>query len=400
MLTMVHTNGMRIEGGIVRVDRKFHQGMLAYREAIHAPIVSVHPEAPPNAPIMDAIEVPEAELGYSVLTLAVDAKGSPTPIDRERLRAQLAQSRLMCGGGLGSAALARAVGTPYILFVEYDLRTQIVVTASQVSSKLRRGIRAVRTTLKYAQHDVPDVRGAHEVHCNGYPIHNEIAWFAGKRLLYLDSRMGADMIIDQGALQARLQSMAGRRLRVLFSGRYERLKGADDVIKVAAECARLKLNLDVHTYGQGSLRPEMERLLQAHNLGGRVTIHDAVTFPELVKIARSFDLFICCHIQSDPSCTYLESMGAGLPIVGYANRMWSAMSRVSGAGLASPLGDPASVAANIERLMSDRDLLGAMSHRARDFAIQHSYEAEFALRTDAINAAYNHFAPTQPAPIV
>jgi len=400
MLTMVHTNGMRIDGGVVRVDRKFHQGMLAYREAIRAPIVSVHPEAPPNAPIMDAVEVPEAELGYSAITLSVDERGNPNPIDRERLRAQIAKSRLLCGGGLGSPALAREVGTPYILFVEYDLRTQVVVTASQVNSRVRRLVRAARTTLKYARHDVPDVRGAYEVHCNGYPIHNEIAWFAGKRLLYLDSRMGTEMIVGREALQARLNSMPGRRLRLLFSGRYERLKGADHVIKVAAECARLNLNVEFHTYGQGSLRPEMEGLVEAHNLGDRVTIHDAVTFPELVEISRGFDLFICCHIQSDPSCTYLESMGAGLPIVGYANRMWSAMSHVSGAGLASPLGRPAAVASNIARLMSDRDLLAAMSHRAREFAIQHSYEAEFALRTDAINAAYNHFAAAQQAPTV
>ena len=103
--------------------------------------------------------------------------------------------------------------------------------------------------------------------------------------------------------------------------------------------------------------------------------------------SREFDIFVCCHIQNDPSCTYLESFGAGLPIVGYANRMWRRLSEESGAGFCSTLGDPVAVADDVYRLASDLELLSTLSERARRFAIEHTFERELKKRTDALNAA-------------
>jgi colanic acid/amylovoran biosynthesis glycosyltransferase len=71
--------------------------------------------------------------------------------------------------------------------------------------------------------------------------------------------------------------------------------------------------------GRGNLTAEMLRL--AGQLAGKIITRDAVPYAEFVNISRCLDVFVCCHIQIDPPCTYLESYGAGLPIVGYANRM-------------------------------------------------------------------------------
>jgi glycosyltransferase involved in cell wall biosynthesis len=199
--------------------------------------------------------------------------------------------------------------------------------------------------------------------------------------------MTAEMVIPPEELAARLATRAGRPLRLLFSGRYERLKGVDDAVRVAVECLRRGLDIEMHFYGQGSLRTEMEHIAAQAARPQRIHIHDAVPYPELVRISRNFDLFVCCHIQSDPSCTYLESMGAGLPIVGYANGMWRRLSETSGAGFASVIGRPANVADDVQRLASDFDTLATMSGKAREFAMAHSCEHEFAKRTSAINAA-------------
>src|ERR1700722_12673629 len=131
--------------------------------------------------------------------------------------------------------------------------------------------------------------------------------------------------------------------------------------------------------------------MQSIATDSRMHIHDAIPYPDLVKLSRTFDLFVCCHIQSDPSCTYLESFGAGLPIVGYDNRMWRGLLAASGAGYASPMGKPSKGVDDIVRLVQVREI-DRMSERALEFAKQHTFESEFQKRVDAINAAQDEVA--------
>lgn len=384
---MVHTNLATLEHGLLRIDRKFHLGMQAYVEKIRAPLLTIHPETSPGTAIMDAIEVPCSELPYRVMTVKVDRAGRPLPSEILRLREQISRSRLVYVGGLGSPEIARVLGVPYILVLEYDLQTQITVTTTQVANLPRRAVRAARCAWAYATTSVPEMRRAHSLHCNGYPIYDAARSYNPNSLLYLDSRMSTDMIIPREQLAARLATRVGRPLRLLFSGRYERMKGVADAVRVAVECLRRGVDIEMHFYGQGSLRNELERIAAGAPHPERIRIHDAIPYPELVKIARTFDLFVCCHIQSDPSCTYLESFGAGLPIVGYGNRMWRRLCETSGAGLVSCVGRPEEVADDVARLASDFNTLSMMSEKALEFAMAHSYEREFGKRIDAINAA-------------
>lgn len=386
MLTMVHNNRAYVENNVFSVDRKFHLGMEAYARGVRSPILSIQPENKLGSPIMDRIEVPCAELAYSVMTVKTDNAMRPLNNERERLRDVVLRSRLVYGGGLGTAEMAARAGVPYILTREYDLQTEIRVATSQVSSSLRRAIRALKSTFRYAS-GIPVMSRAAQLHCNGYPIFDATKWFNNKRLLYLDSRMSADMVIPEAELVSRFSSRARRPLRLLYSGRYEPIKGADDAIRVARACVTRGLDVEMHCYGQGSLRDEMRRLAAETTARGRIHVHDAVSFPELVELARTFDIFVCCHVQSDPSCTYLESLGSGLPIVGYGNRMWSRLCQESRAGLSTPMNRPEVVAACVQTLAADGQALDAMSLRARTFAADHTFEREFAKRIDAINLA-------------
>ena len=388
MLTMVHSNCALVENGVFKVDRKFHVGMLSYVRGVHAPILAVHPESTPSQPIMDAIEVRCAELGYAVMTLKTDKSMRPLG----SLRDAIQRSRLVYGGDLASAEMAGKLGVPYVLAREYDLQTQICVATSQVSNKLRRAVRAVRCALAYFN-DIPLVYRASQLHCNGYPIFDETKWFNDKRLLYLDSRMSAEMVIPEGELLARLSNRNGRPLRLLYSGRYEPMKGADDAVRVALACLRRGMNVEMHCYGQGGLRDEMRRLAAKAPVGGRINVHDAIPFPDLVELSRTFDVFVCCHVQGDPSCTYLESFGSGLPIVGYGNRMWRRLSEASCSGFWSPLRMPEAVADSIQKLIADTEVIDRMSMNARKFALEHTFEREFSLRIAALNSALDAAIP-------
>jgi colanic acid/amylovoran biosynthesis glycosyltransferase len=381
MLTMVHGNGVRVEGGMLQADRKFLIGMQRYAESIDTPLMTINPEMPLGG-TMDLVEVPYKNLGFEVMTIGEGADAHET---YTRLSSQIARSNLLYGTtGLGCARIARKLGVPYMLVLETDLKTQIILSAMQVDSLARRGVRSLRCVKRYAFDGIPAMRGARALHCNGYPIYEESRFFNDSRLLYLDSRMSADMVIAKEKLETRLRNRIGKPFRLLFSGRYERIKGADDCVRVALECLRRGMNIEMHCYGQGSLRNAMLQLAQ-QSPAGSIHIHEAIPYPELVQRSHEFDLFVCCHIQSDPSCTYLETFGAGLPIVGYANRMLLGLGKASGCAHATPLGNTMAVADDIARLLNDAESLATMSRGAREFALAHTFEREFSLRTDSIN---------------
>lgn len=381
-LLMAHQNSAKVENGILTVDRKFHVGMTAYAKSILMPLLTVHPENVDES-IMDPVQIPVKELPYRIMTVQVDRSRIPLASEMPRLKSVVTASKLVYGDGLTAPAIARSVGIPYIPILEYDLQTQTIVATANVKNPIRRAVRIARTALNY-RNSLDNLRHAHSLHCNGYPIYDATKPYNPNGLLYLDSRMSKDMIIADSELETRLANKH-RPLRLLYSGRYEQMKGSLDAVLVALNCLLRSFDIEMHCYGQGSLKADMVRL--ASNSSGRIVIHDAVTYTDLVSIARGFDVFVCCHIQNDPSCTYLESFGAGLPIVGYANRMWQRLRDESHAGLSSPLGDPIKVTDSISQLIADPGLLANLSRKALQFANAHCYENEWAKRIDALNMA-------------
>lgn len=124
-----------------------------------------------------------------------------------RLREQIAASRLVYGLPLGGPKLARAHGTPYVLILENDLQTQIKLRTAGVSSPLQRAKGTLGRLRNYMTVSIPDIRGAHSVHCNGYPMYDQSGWFNTNRLLYFDSRMSGNLIIPEDDLDDRLRAI-------------------------------------------------------------------------------------------------------------------------------------------------------------------------------------------------
>jgi glycosyltransferase involved in cell wall biosynthesis len=110
---------------------------------------------------------------------------------------------------------------------------------------------------------------------------------------------------------------------------------------------------------------------------------DAVLVP-LMK--DRVDLFLCCHRQDDPSCTYLETLSCGVPIVGYDNAAFAGVLALGDVGLAVAMDDPAAAARAIRQLAADRDRLATMADAAAAVGRAHSFERTFAARIDHLKA--------------
>jgi colanic acid/amylovoran biosynthesis glycosyltransferase len=338
----------------------------------------------PGHEIMDMVELPAESLPYRVLPIETDRRGEPAGAFQE-LDDLFRASNLVIGSSFGVLKLARRHAVPYIACLEYDFQTQLTMVRSFARSPLHAAWSMAQCALNYYRDMVPTMRHAHEIHCNGYPVFRASARYNSRRLLYLDSRMAQDLIIEPGALLRRLASRSGRSLRLLFSGRFEKVKGALDAVLAAVACLQRGMDVELDCYGAGSLRNRMLAASASH--AGKIRIHPAIPFEDLVQRSREADIFICCHIQSDPSCTYIESMGSGLPIVGYGNRMWSALAAESQAGVVTARDSPGDVAAAIQDYIERPAQLEVASESARKFALKHCFENEFGKRTSAISAA-------------
>jgi glycosyltransferase involved in cell wall biosynthesis len=205
------------------------------------------------------------------------------------------------------------------------------------------------------------------------------------------------MASDADIATKQRRMMQGAPLRIAFTGRLEKMKGADDLIDIASRLHQAGRAFTLDIYGAGNLASEMERTLDSVDeiLRQKIHIHEPIDFHrELVPLLRTeVDLFLCCHRQSDPSCTYLETLGCAVPIVGYKNRALGGLLKLADVGWSTAADAKAEMARKIEELDENRFELANKMRNARNFAKKHSFEASFEKRVDQL------WKLSKPAPL-
>lgn len=269
--------------------------------------------------------------------------------------------------------------------VEYTLETRLRIARLDRSRSLPRKIYSGLWTLRQERLRRQAFRRAHGLQANGYPAYRAYAPLTASPMLYLDTRMEPGMFASAEEMHDRSARLGrGAPLRLINSGRLEPMKGAQDLVPVADALRRGGLDFTLDIYGSGSLRDEIARDISRRSLDQRVFLHEPVDFEtELVPIGRTgADVFLSCHRQSDPSCTYLESMGCGLPVAGYRNRMLMGLLEAADVGWAVPLGDVSALARKILELDGKRDEIGRRAGIALAFSSAHDFHSEVKARME------------------
>ena len=221
------------------------------------------------------------------------------------------------------------------------------------------------------------------IQCNGSPTFNAYRKINKNALLYFDSRVQDDMLIKHDELAKRTQvCLTKTKLRILFSGRLLKMKGADHLILTAIQLRKLDVDFILYICGDGALFSSMQEMIEKHNLKDYVIMKGVLKFKEelLPFVKNEIDLFVCCHVQGDPSCTYLETLSCGVPIVGYANEAFAGVIEASGTGWATKMKRPDLLAIKIAQLESNRELLVKESQKSLAFASLHTFEKTFQKR--------------------
>ena len=198
--------------------------------------------------------------------------------------------------------------------------------------------------------------------------------------MYFDTRVYKHDCIEDVDLEHRLNELSKNKpLRLAFSGRLIRMKGADHLVKLALLLKQRKVLYKFYIYGAGELKDEMIAYIHKHQLEDSVYLPGPVDFYKqlIPDLKKNIDLFICLHRQSDPSCTYLETLSCGVPIVGYKNKAFSGLLSLVDIGWGSEINDLNKIADTIVHLNENRNQLFAKSRSAIAFARPNDFETTF-----------------------
>jgi colanic acid/amylovoran biosynthesis glycosyltransferase len=362
--------GQDSDGRIV-LTRKFIDGAAAYARLWPGPVVVCAARRMEEDSNLDLISVDAGDLPF-VFQWRED---SPLALAEQVRGARLVLASLI-ELHTGLAPLCRRLGLPLVYVAEHDLQTRRQMIRSETANPLlrwRRELWSARVERRLEQ----SVRLAAGVQCNGMPAYEAYRTISPRALLYFDTRVRRDMLAPPELVQQRTSELLnGGPLRLAFSGRLIRLKGADHLLPVAAHLKRMHVPFTLDICGGGALEGRLRAQIRRFGLSEQVTLRGVMDFHrELMPfITRRVDLFVCCHRQGDPSCTYLETMSCGTPIAGYDNGAFRGLVRTSSVGWLSPLDQPERLARRIARLNNDRAQLAHAATAALQFAQRHTFE--------------------------
>jgi glycosyltransferase involved in cell wall biosynthesis len=358
--------------GQITITRKFLDGVAEMAKHWDGPVEVILPPIDAATDNLDSVRIDPRAMGLSVKVV---------PFEADRLMPELVGAGIVLATVYyllnDAAAWCQQVGVPCVYVAEYTLETRLQILAAEVSNPL---IRARRRFWEYGQERKirASLRLSASVQCNGTPTYDAYQPICSNSLLYFDGRVTRDMLISPDELARRLEYLrTGRPLRLAFSGRLIRMKGADHLLLVARELKRRQVPLELTICGDGVLADGMRQQIGSFGLEDCVRMPGVLDFANelLPLVKREVDLFVCCHRQGDPSCTYIETMSCGVPIVGYENEALAGLLRRVPAGIGVPMDDVSALTDAICRLHADRDTLAAMSRRALEFAADNTFEA-------------------------
>ena len=372
------------EDGRVVLTRKFVEGAVSFARSWQGGVKILAEPARAPTDSLDNVRLGATELGFAIEPLRYTDAAAMA----EKLRGAAVVLANLDHSQSNIAQLCETAKVPCVYVSENSLATRrqmVRVSTRNPLVRLRRNIWTTRLEHRLRR----AVKCAAGVQCNGTPTYEAYRSINRNPLLFFDSRVTKEMLPSDDVLEKRIEKLlAGEPLRLAFSGRLVDIKGVDHLPRVAAALRLRGVPFVMEIYGGGDLEPALAKMIDEMGLHRHVHLRGVADFAtQLVPaISSGADLFVCCHRQGDPSCTYLETMSCGTPIVGYANEAFRGVTWHSGVGWTTPMDNPKALAERIAQLDADRPALATAARAARAFAAKHTFEETVRRRVEHLVA--------------
>lgn len=174
----------------------------------------------------------------------------------------------------------------------------------------------------------------------------------------------------------RAQPAEGRSgKRVLYVGRLVRQKGLDRWLRVAAAVSERDPEAEFHIVGDGPLRAELEVLVDALGLGGRVRFLGHIANESLLEVYRSARVLLLTSHYEGLCRVAVEAAACGVPVVGTRITGIEDLIDDSVSGYLHQPQDETGLATSVLQLLQHPQLATAMGRRAREDVLRR-YEPE------------------------
>ncbi len=189
-----------------------------------------------------------------------------------------------------------------------------------------------------------------------------------KRIVLIPNGVDAERFSPRTSARAR----RGERVMIGTLGNLRPEKGLADLIRAAVLVREHCPEARFVVWGDGPLRPDLDRSIEELGLGGVVELRGRTTAPEAAL--RELDIFALPSLSEACSNGLLEAMATGLAVV--ATRVGGNLALVEDgdSGLLVPAGDPAALAKALTLLSEQPALASTLGARARERVL-----AEFGL---------------------
>ena len=359
--------------GRLYLDRKSVDGLKQYAAEWDGPVKCIMREGDASNIVFGA-EYGDAELPF---TIEIVPQGALNASYLEGAAIILAS-----GDNYLDYVLPQLTTTPVVFVVENPLKTGLEILKIENGNTMR-FVKSALWLINSEYHRRRAFRSAASLQCNGQPAYNSYSSLTRDALLFFDTRTSECSQIDLPSLARKQATVSeGRPLRIAFSGRLDPIKGVEHLVPILENLRTRGIPATLDIYGGGPSRAIIENAIKAKNLDGLISIHGPVDFETelLPALKERTDLFLCCHRQSDPSCTYLETLSCGVPIVGYRNAAFAGVLALGKVGISVPIDDINGATLAIAQLSQDRRMICSMMEAATKVGWEHSFEKEFASR--------------------
>lgn len=376
--TLVITPSLKavVSGTTVSLTKKFIDGVQEQARHWSGPVVVLMEPSTIQTDNLDVVTATVNQLPFELTVAPYDSAATCDVLrnaDVALLSLDYHQTHL--------SRVCRQLHVPCAYLTEYSLKTRLEIART---ARLRpdRLARRILWEIRQEMINRKAVSIADAVFCNGTPTYRAYSRINRSPLLFFDTRTKASDLARESLVESRTAARrrAGK-IRLAFSGRLIAMKGVDHVVQVARALRDMGTAFELTICGAGACEQSMREYVKAHDLDQLVHFSGNLDFrAELLPfLKKEVDVFVSCHRQGDPSCTYLETMACGVPIAGYNNEAFSGLFETSGCGWISPINQPRQLATLIASLSPDE--IERHSIASLKFASEHTFEREFARRS-------------------
>ena len=378
LLTILPSVPIWKESNKLVFDRKFYDGVLKYCSLWPGNVRCVMREGNKEPPKFGLVTLQKEELPFEIQI--VESCNNIT-------ESHLTDSNTVLASGdnhelLHISYICKQKSIRCIYIIEYTLKTRLQIVALDAPTILHRIKRSI-FILNQERRRSKAFSLANGIQANGVPSFDSYSSENKDDLLYFDNRVKPSEIITDAQLGERLNYLELKKpLRLAFSGRLIKIKGADDLINVAHLLNLAGVDFIFSIYGTGDLDSYIQEQIIQKKLTEKVFLKGSVDFHSslLPALKADTDLFICLHKQGDPSCTYIETLSCGLPIVGYDNQAFTGILSKKDIGWSAPINDTKAIARIIELLDNDRPLIAEKAQNSVELAKENDFETTFSRR--------------------